>query len=171
MNVLFAAVPPSFWRYTNPAMTRHFQKPCATIRDILDSLPASTRPAGLVVFEVRQRKVCKPLDKMCHRGRAFYYGLARMQADKAEVLNPDCEKDWPAAKLPRVKVGGYAPAPFQTAPAWSAPLEPLAKQPWQLQVIYRLKDCVAGLLTRPDDAMHEGDFAQRKTDILEGGVE
>jgi hypothetical protein len=81
-------------------MIRHFQKPCATIRDILDGLAASTRPAGLVVFEVRQRKVCKPLDKMCHRGRAFYYGLARMQADKAEVLNPDCEKDWPAAKLP-----------------------------------------------------------------------
>ena len=107
---------------------------------VIRFFPLEGAPPGLVVFEARERKVCKPSDNMCHQDPAFYYGLARVEGDKAEVLNPDCDKDGPIAKLPGVKLGECGICTFSDHASLERALELLAKQQWQPQVTYRLKD-------------------------------
>jgi len=96
-------------------------------------------PAGLLIFEAQERKNCKPSDNTCTQDPTYYYGLAKVKAGSAEVVNPDCDKDSDTAKLPGVVAGDYGTCTFPDRATLEKAMIALAKEPWKPQVTYTLQ--------------------------------
>ncbi len=69
----------------------------------------------------------------------YYYGLARVTGDSAEVVNPDCDKDSATAKLPGVAAGDYGTCTFPDRAILEKALRAVAQEPWKPQVTYTLQ--------------------------------
>lgn len=95
-------------------------------------------PKDVFVFEAVSDDKCRP-GNSCHPMTAQSerdYGLARRTKDGAEIMNPDCEKSDPVAKLPGVKAGDYSICSFTNHASLETALRGLARQPWKTSVVY-----------------------------------
>jgi hypothetical protein len=95
-------------------------------------------PKDVLVFEAVSDDKCRP-DQTCHPVTAKSerdYGLVRRTASGAEVMNPDCERSDPVAKLPGVKAGDYSICSFTSRASLETALIELVKQPWKTSIVY-----------------------------------
>lgn len=95
-------------------------------------------PKDVLVFEAVSDDRCRP-SQTCHPMTAKSerdYGLVRRTPSGAEVMNPDCEKSDPVAKLPGVKAGDYGICSFTSRGSLETALRGLARQPWKTSVVY-----------------------------------
>ncbi len=95
-------------------------------------------PKDVFIFEAVSDDKCRP-GQTCHPMTAKSerdYGLARRTQAGAEVMNPDCEKSDPVAKLPGVKAGDYSICSFASRASLETALLGLARQRWKTSVVY-----------------------------------
>ena len=95
-------------------------------------------PKDTFVFEAVSDDKCRP-GQTCHPVTAKSerdYGLVRRTQSGAEVMNPDCNKSDPVARLPGVKAGDYSICSFESRASLVTALSALAKQPWKTGVVY-----------------------------------
>lgn len=95
-------------------------------------------PKDVFAFEAVSDDKCRP-GQTCHPMTAKSerdYGLAHRTKDGAEVMNPDCEKSDPVAKLPGVKAGDYSICSFTNRASLETALLSLARQRWKTSVVY-----------------------------------